>query len=67
MAKTLERLDKHNMTRKSSIYDHRQRGTLTALWDLGEPGKQGFSWVREVLANMNLAGTYTQLINRGAT
>lgn len=44
--------------RDSSIYDHRQRGTLTALWDLGGVGKHGFNWVRDILLNMNLAGTY---------
>jgi hypothetical protein len=49
----------HLTSRDSSIYDHRQRGTLTALWDMGAIGKHGFSWVRDILLNMNLAGTYT--------
>ena len=49
----------HRISHDSSVYDHRQRGTLTALWDLGAIGKQGFSWVRDILVNMNIAGTYT--------
>lgn len=44
--------------RESSIYDHRQRGTLTALWDLGGIGPNGFRWWRDIAANMNISGTY---------
>jgi hypothetical protein len=57
----------HNISRNSSVYDHRQRGTLTALWDLGAVGKQGFNWVRDILVNMNLAGTYTYETPASAT
>jgi hypothetical protein len=43
----------------TSIYDHRHVASLTALWDLGGIGRNSFSWVRDVLANMTLSGTYT--------
>jgi hypothetical protein len=49
----------HRISHDSSVYDHRQRGTLTALWDLGAIGKQGFNWVRDILINMNIAGTFS--------
>ena len=44
--------------RESSIYDHRQRGTVTGLWDLGALGPSGFTWWRDIVTNMNLSGTY---------
>jgi hypothetical protein len=44
--------------RESSIYDHRQRGTLTGLWDLGGLGHSGFQFWRDIVTNMNLSGTY---------
>jgi hypothetical protein len=43
----------------SSIYDHRQRGLATLLWDVGGVGKHSPSWVRDVLANFVVSGTYT--------
>lgn len=42
--------------KESSIYDHRQRGTLTGLWDLGALGRNG--WVRDIVTNMTVSGTY---------
>lgn len=44
--------------KESSIYDHRQRGTITGLWDLGALGPTGFRWWRAIVTNMNLSGTY---------
>ena len=44
--------------RQSSIYDHRQRGTLTALWDMGAVSSFGSGWAHSILANMNLSGTF---------
>ena len=44
--------------RESSIYDHRQRGTFTALWDVGAIGKNGPNWLRDIVANFNISGTY---------
>jgi len=45
--------------RQTSIYDHRHVASLTALWDLGGIGaNSGFNWVRDVLANMTVSGTY---------
>jgi hypothetical protein len=44
----------------SSIYDHRHVASLTALWDLGALGaNSGFNWVRDILANMTISGTFT--------
>lgn len=43
--------------RGSSVFDHRQRGTLTWLWDVGAIGTTG--WYHSVVANMILASTYT--------
>ena len=45
-------------TRDTSIYDHRQRGTLTYLWDVGAIGSGGPKWYRDIVANFNIAGTY---------
>src|SRR5579883_2014170 len=42
----------------TSVYDHRHRGTLTALWDVGAIGSSGPNWFRDVVANMNLSATY---------
>jgi hypothetical protein len=44
--------------RQTSIYDHRHRGTFTALWDAGAVGKGGPGWVHTILANLNISGTY---------
>jgi hypothetical protein len=44
---------------QTSIYDHRHVASMTALWDLGGIGTNNYSWVREILANMTLSGTYT--------
>ncbi len=46
-------------TRDSSPFDHRQRGTLTWLWDVGALGSGGFRWYRDIVANLTLASTYT--------
>jgi hypothetical protein len=46
-------------TKGSSIYDHRQRGLATVMWDVGGVGKNGPNWVRDVLANVVVSGTYT--------
>jgi len=43
----------------TSIYDHRHVASLTALWDLGGIGRDSFMWVRDILANMTMSGTYT--------
>lgn len=43
----------------SSVYDHRQRGLATVMWDAGGVGKAGPNWVRDVLANVVISGTYT--------
>lgn len=43
----------------SSIYDHRQRGTLTALWDVGGIGKNQPNWFRDIVANLTISGIYT--------
>jgi hypothetical protein len=48
----------HVISRDSSIYDHRQRGTLTWLWDVGALGSGGFKWYRDIVANFNISGTY---------
>jgi hypothetical protein len=46
--------------RDTSVYDRRQRATATVLWDLGGIGSAtGFNWVRDILANANIAGTFT--------
>jgi hypothetical protein len=45
-------------TRDSSVFDHRQRGTLTYLWDVGALGSGGFKWYRDIVANFIIAGTY---------
>jgi hypothetical protein len=42
----------------SSIYDHRQRATVTTLWDVGALGHNGPGWVHSILTNMNIEGTY---------
>jgi Carboxypeptidase regulatory-like domain len=42
-----------------SIYDHRQRGTLTALWDPGAIGANQPNWFRDVVANLTISGIYT--------
>jgi hypothetical protein len=44
--------------RHTSIYDRRHVASLTALWDLGAVGADSFNWVRDILANMTLAGTF---------
>lgn len=44
--------------RNTSIYDRRHVGNLTAMWDLGGVGSRSFNWVRDILANMTVAGTY---------
>jgi hypothetical protein len=43
----------------TSIYDHRHVASLTALWDVGGIATHSYSWVREILANMTLSGTFT--------
>jgi hypothetical protein len=43
----------------SSVYDHRQRGLATVLWDVGGVGKNSPNFVRDVLANVVISGTYT--------
>lgn len=43
----------------NSIYDHRQRGLATLMWDAGGVGKNGPNWMRDVLANVVVSGTYT--------
>ena len=45
-------------TRDSSVFDHRQRGTLTYLWDIGGIGSGGPNWFRDIVANFVIAGTY---------
>ncbi len=45
--------------RGTSIYDRRQRATATALWDVGAIGSHGFNWIRDIVANVNIAGTFT--------
>jgi hypothetical protein len=47
------------VSRDTSIYDRRHRATMTALWDTGALGGDGFSVVRDIFANMTIAGTYT--------
>ncbi len=42
----------------SSIYDHRHRGTLTALWDMSSLGGNSPGFFRDIVSNMNLTGTY---------
>ena len=49
-----QRIDRGN-----SIFDHRHRLTATALWDVGAIGSSSFHWVRDVLANVTIGGTYT--------
>ena len=44
--------------RDSSLYDHRHRGTLTWSFDVGSIGPNGFRWYRDIVANLNFAGTY---------
>jgi hypothetical protein len=44
--------------RNTSIYDRRHVGNLTAMWDLGAIGPRTFNFVRDILANMTVAGTY---------
>lgn len=44
--------------RHTSIYDRRHVASLTALWDLGGIGANSFNWVRDILANMTISGTY---------
>lgn len=43
----------------TSIYDRRQVASLTALWDVGGIATHSYSWVREILANMTMSGTYS--------
>ncbi len=43
----------------TSLLDHRQRATATVLWDVGGIGKSSFNWVRDILANVTVGGTYT--------
>jgi hypothetical protein len=45
--------------RHTSIYDHRHVASLTALWDVGGIGKSSFNWVRDILANVTVSGTYS--------
>jgi hypothetical protein len=45
--------------RGNSIYDHRHRGLATLMWDVGGVGKNRPNWVRDVLANWVVSGTYT--------
>ncbi len=42
----------------SSIYDHRQRGVATLLWDTAGIGKDAPNWFRDVIANVVISGTY---------
>ena len=44
--------------RGSSLYDHRQRGTMTWLWDVGAAFGSKGGVVRDVFANFNFSGTY---------
>jgi hypothetical protein len=43
----------------TSILDHRQRATATMLWDVGGIGGSSYHWVRDILANFTVGGTYT--------
>jgi len=43
----------------TSVYDHRQNASLTALWDMGALGGHSFNFVRDVLTNFHIGGTYT--------
>ncbi len=43
----------------NSLYDHRHRLVGTLLWDVGGIGSTGPNWMRDVLANFVLSGTYT--------
>ncbi len=49
----------YETTRHSSVYDHRQIASLTALWDIGGIGANRPNWFRDVVANMVLSGVYT--------
>jgi len=54
---TLQFLEQRT-TRDTSVFDHRQRGTLTYMWDVGALGSGGFKWYRDIVANFIIAGTY---------
>ena len=45
--------------RHTSIYDRRHVASLTALWDVGAIGPHSFNWVRDIVANLTVSGTYT--------
>ncbi len=45
-------------SRGTSMFDHRQRGTMTWLWDVGAAFGSGGGFARDVFANFNLSGTY---------
>lgn len=44
--------------RGTSLYDHRNRGTVSAIWEVAPLFRNTYSVVRNVFANVNISGTY---------
>jgi hypothetical protein len=51
-------LQEQPTVRASSEYDHRQRATVTGLWDLGALDPSGSGWSRAIVNNLIFSGTY---------
>jgi len=56
---TLLDLTSNTRQRGNSLYDRRHRASATLMWDMAGAFRNSYSWVRNVVADVTLAGTYT--------